>query len=61
MLRFFTGLPMAEIARVLGLPPKRIEREWRFARAWLQREMSARESGKTTAREPARSFESTGT
>jgi RNA polymerase sigma factor (TIGR02999 family) len=39
MLRFFTGLSMPEIADVLGLPLTRVEREWRFSRAWLQREV----------------------
>lgn len=38
-LRFFTGLTMPEVAEVLGLPLTRVEREWRFARAWLQREI----------------------
>ena len=36
-LRFFTGLSMPELAEVLGLPLTRVEREWRFTRAWLQR------------------------
>ena len=39
MLRFFTGLTMAQIADLLGLPLTRIEREWRFSRSWLQREV----------------------
>lgn len=38
-LRFFTGLTMPEVAEVLGLPLTRVEREWRFTRAWLQREI----------------------
>ena len=41
MLRFFTGLTMREIAEMLGLGDKRIEREWRFARAWLQRRLGS--------------------
>ena len=40
MLRFFAGLTMLEVAEVLGLPLVRIEREWRFARSWLQREVA---------------------
>ena len=36
-LRFFTGLSMPELAEVLGLPLTRVEREWRFTLAWLQR------------------------
>jgi len=39
MLRFFTGLSMPEVAEVLDLPLTRIEREWRFTRSWLQREV----------------------
>jgi RNA polymerase sigma factor (TIGR02999 family) len=42
MLRFYTGLTMPQIAGVLGLPLTRIEREWRFSRAWLQREVDGR-------------------
>ncbi len=40
-LRFFAGLSMPEVAEVLGLSLATAERDWRFARAWLQREMSA--------------------
>jgi RNA polymerase sigma factor (TIGR02999 family) len=39
MLRFFTGLTMPAIAELTGLPLTRIEREWRFSRSWLQREV----------------------
>jgi RNA polymerase sigma-70 factor (ECF subfamily) len=38
-LRFFGGLTTAETATVLGLSDSTIEREWRLAKAWLQREM----------------------
>lgn len=38
-LRFFTGLTMPAVAETLGLPLTRIEREWRFTRAWLAREV----------------------
>jgi RNA polymerase sigma-70 factor (ECF subfamily) len=34
-LRFFGGLSMDEIAEVLGISLATVEREWRFARAWL--------------------------
>lgn len=34
-LAFFGGLTMAEIAVVLGVSSRTVEREWRFARAWL--------------------------
>jgi RNA polymerase sigma factor (TIGR02999 family) len=34
-LKFFGGLTIDEIAEVTELSPATIEREWRFARAWL--------------------------
>jgi RNA polymerase sigma factor (TIGR02999 family) len=33
--KFFTGLTTDEIAEVLGISPATVEREWKFARAWL--------------------------
>ena len=38
-LRFFTGLNMPEVAQALELSVATAERDWRFARAWLQHEM----------------------
>jgi RNA polymerase sigma-70 factor, ECF subfamily len=35
-LRFFGDLEFAEIADVLGVSLSTVERDWRFARAWLQ-------------------------
>ena len=46
LLRFYCGLGLAEIGRVLGLPRKRVERGWRFARAWLQREIDGAVGGR---------------
>ncbi|HEX6884679.1 MAG TPA: ECF-type sigma factor [Planctomycetota bacterium] len=43
-LRFFAGLPMAEVAEVLGVSERSAGREWAFARAWLERWM--REHGR---------------
>lgn len=40
-LRFFGGLTVEEVAEVLSLSPITIKREWRSARAWLQREISS--------------------
>ena len=40
-LRFFGGLTVEEVAGVLKLSPITIKREWRSARAWLQRELSS--------------------
>ena len=34
-LKFFGGLTMDEIAEVVGISRATVEREWRFARAWL--------------------------
>ena len=36
-LRFFAGLGMDEVAEVIGAPLRTLEREWRFAKAWLAR------------------------
>jgi RNA polymerase sigma-70 factor (ECF subfamily) len=36
-LKFFGGLTTEETAEVLGVTPRTIEREWRAAKAWLQR------------------------
>lgn len=40
-LRFFGGLTHEEIAEVLGVSEPTVRRDWRFARAWLNRELSA--------------------
>ncbi|AUX39596.1 extracytoplasmic sigma factor ECF [Sorangium cellulosum] len=37
MLRYFAGLTEDEIAELLGVTTRTIEREWRFAKAWLYR------------------------
>jgi RNA polymerase sigma factor (TIGR02999 family) len=39
-LRFFGGLTIEETADVLGLSHATVERHWRFAKAWLRRELS---------------------
>ncbi len=39
-LRFFAGLTMDEAAGALGISPATADRHWRYARAWLYREMS---------------------
>jgi RNA polymerase sigma-70 factor, ECF subfamily len=38
-LRYFGGLSVDETASVLGVGPDTVMRDWRFAKAWLKREM----------------------
>jgi RNA polymerase sigma factor (TIGR02999 family) len=38
-LRYFGGLNNREAAEVLGISEVTVERDWRFARAWLYREL----------------------
>ena len=38
-LRFFGGLTVEEVAETLELSPRTVKREWRIAKAWLQREV----------------------
>jgi RNA polymerase sigma factor (TIGR02999 family) len=35
-LRFFGGLTIPETARVLGVAPRTVDKEWRYAKAWLK-------------------------
>lgn len=39
-LRVFVGLTETEIAAVLGVSDRTVQRDWRMARAWLWREMA---------------------
>ena len=39
-LRFFGGLTVEETAEVLKVSPDTVLRDWRFAKVWLQREIS---------------------
>ena len=38
-LRYFGGLTVEESADLVGLSPSTVKREWRWARAWLYREL----------------------
>ena len=38
-LRYFGGLSVEEVAEVLDLSPITVMRDWKFAKAWLAREM----------------------
>ena len=40
-LRFFGGYSMEEIAKQLSVSLSTIEKEWRFARAWLRKQLTA--------------------
>lgn len=40
-LRYFAGFSIEETADLLGVSPATAKRDWAFARAWLQRELSA--------------------
>jgi RNA polymerase sigma factor (TIGR02999 family) len=43
-MRYFTGLSLEEVAEALGLSTRSVEREWRFARAWLGDRLSRKPS-----------------
>ena len=40
-LRIFAGLTVPEIAEVLNLGQRTVDRRWAFARAWLQTQLSS--------------------
>ena len=42
-LRFFSGLTMEEIAEVMQISTPTVKREWSSAKAWLHRELAARQ------------------
>lgn len=44
-LRYFAGLTLPEAASVLGLSTPTAERSWRYARAWLARQLSGETHG----------------
>jgi RNA polymerase sigma factor (sigma-70 family) len=39
MLRYFAGLTQGETAAALGVSERTIERDWRYIKAWLRREL----------------------
>ena len=45
MLRFFGGLTNEETAKSLSTPLRTIERDWRFARAWLRNALLSEGNG----------------
>jgi RNA polymerase sigma factor (TIGR02999 family) len=40
-LRFFGGLSVEEIAGILGVGTRTVDRDWRIARGWLRRQLSS--------------------
>jgi RNA polymerase sigma factor (TIGR02999 family) len=44
-LRFFAGLSVDQTAESLGVSPRTVDRRWKFARAWLFRELHPAVSG----------------
>jgi RNA polymerase sigma-70 factor, ECF subfamily len=38
--RFFIGLSVEETAEVMGVSPRTVERDWKYAQAWLKRYMT---------------------
>lgn len=48
-LRFYTGLSIDQTAEAMGIAPATVDREWRYARAWLHRHL-----GLGDGREPQR-------
>jgi RNA polymerase sigma factor (TIGR02999 family) len=44
LLHFFGGLTLPEAAEIAGISLATAERDWRFARSWLQREMGTQAS-----------------
>lgn len=44
-MRFFGGLTNEEVAAVTGTSLSTVERQWRFARAWLFRDLRGAEAG----------------
>lgn len=47
-LRFFGGMKTEEVAEVLDVSPRTVQREWRMARAWLRRQIFAEQADDST-------------
>jgi RNA polymerase sigma-70 factor, ECF subfamily len=41
--RYFGGFTLPEVAELLDVAPRTVEREWKLARAWLKREIDSSE------------------
>lgn len=42
--RHFGGFTLEEVAKIFEVSPSTVDREWRFARSWLRREITGRDS-----------------
>lgn len=49
-LRYFGGMTAEECAEALGMSQRTVEREWRFARAWLRADLTRGEADETPNR-----------
>lgn len=49
-LRFFAGLGVEDTAAALGVSPRTVELDWRYARAWLHKALSGGERASGHAR-----------
>ena len=47
-MRFFAGLTIEEAAAVLGMSTRTVDRQWRYARAWLYKALSGDEESSPT-------------
>jgi RNA polymerase sigma factor (TIGR02999 family) len=52
-LHCFAGLPLVQVADIMGISGRTAERHWYFARAWLRRELRAPEPPSRTDSPPA--------
>ncbi|MEX2317269.1 MAG: ECF-type sigma factor [Pirellulales bacterium] len=41
-LHYFVGLPMGEVAQLLGISERMAYRDWSFARAWISKHLAER-------------------
>jgi RNA polymerase sigma factor (TIGR02999 family) len=48
-LRYFAGLTIDEAAAATGVSPRKIDKDWSFARAWLYRELTKDSATRTVA------------
>ncbi len=47
-LRYYGGLTIEEIAEALKISPETVNRDWKFARAWLKQELGGTQSDRRT-------------